>query len=92
MKADLHNELLQFQADHAWIDQNREMLLAQYPDQWIAVQNGHVMANDPDLDSLLSKLPNPAPTCVEFISPEPIEMVLRESPAFSESRRCWGAT
>jgi hypothetical protein len=76
MKAELHNELLQFQDDHAWIDQNREMLLARYPDQWIAVQSGQVIANDPELDGLLSKLPNPAHTCVEFISPEPIEMIL----------------
>jgi uncharacterized protein DUF5678 len=76
MKGDVHDEVLQFQADHTWIDQNREMLLTQYPDQWIAVRNGQVIASDPELEGLLSKLPDPPHTCVEFISGEPVEMVL----------------
>jgi hypothetical protein len=76
MKVDVRDEVLEFQADHAWVDQNAEMLLANYPDQWIAVQNRQVIASDPEFEGLLPKLPDPAHTCVEFISSEPIEMVL----------------
>ncbi len=52
------------------------MTLEQYADQWIAVKGGEVIASDPDLTGLLSKLPDPAHTCVEFITREPLEMVL----------------
>lgn len=76
MNTDLHSEIMQFQADHQWIGQNQERLQADYPDEWIAVQNGQVIAHDPDLESLLARLPDPAHTCVDFISPEPVEMVL----------------
>jgi hypothetical protein len=69
-------ELLTFEADHAWINENLETLLAQYADQWIAVKNGQVVASDPDLTGLLSKLSDSAHTCVEYITREPLEMVL----------------
>jgi uncharacterized protein DUF5678 len=77
MKADSQSSgLLRFQADHVWIDQNREKLLEQYPDQWIAVQDGQVIASDPDFDGLVAKLPDPSGTAVEFLTREPIEIVL----------------
>jgi hypothetical protein len=77
MKADSQSsDLLRFQADHVWIDQNREKLLKRYPDQWIAVRDRQVIASDPDFDGLLAKLPDPAGTAVEFLTQEPIEMVL----------------
>jgi hypothetical protein len=71
-----HDQLLEFQSDHQWIEQNRLGLLARYSNQWIAVRSGHVLASDPDLDALLGRLPDPAHTCVEFLGREPIEMVL----------------
>jgi len=76
MKSQSTNELLAFEADHVWVSENMEMLLEENPDQWIAVKNGKVIASDPDLAGLLSKLPDPAHTCVEFITREPLEMVL----------------
>lgn len=76
MNSELKNELLAFEADHAWVNENLKTLLEQYPDQWIAVKNGRVLASDPDLGVLLSKLPDPAHACVEFITREPLEMVL----------------
>ncbi len=72
MREQLMGELLAFDAAHAWISENMEMLL----DQWIAVKNDQVIASDPDLAGLLSKLPDPAHACVEFITREPLEMVL----------------
>lgn len=76
MKEQLTNQLLAFEADHTWVNENLETLLEQYAEQWIAVKNGQVIASDPDLAGLLSKLPDPAHTCVKFITREPLEMVL----------------
>lgn len=76
MKEQLGNELLAFEADHVWVNENLRTLLEQYTDQWIGVKNGQVIASDPDLAGLLSKLSDPAHTCVEFITREPLEMVL----------------
>jgi hypothetical protein len=76
MKKELTNELLAFESDHAWVSENLKTLIRQYTDQWIGVKNGKVIASDPDLETLLSKLPDPANTCIEFITLEPLEMVL----------------
>ena len=76
MNSQLTDKLLAFQADHLWISENLETLLKQYAEQWIAVENGQVIASDPDLSGLISKLLDPAHTCVEFITDEPLEMIL----------------
>jgi len=76
MKEQLTNNLLAFAADHAWVNENRQALLQQYAEQWIGVKNGQVIASDPDLAGLLTKLPDPAYICVEFVTREPLEMVL----------------
>jgi hypothetical protein len=76
LKEQLTNELLAFEADHAWVNENLGTLLERYSDQWIGVKNAQVIASDPDLAGLLSKLPDPAHTCVEFITREPLEMAL----------------
>jgi len=70
------DELLAFSADHVWINDNLDTLLEQYSDQWIAVKNCKVIASDPDLEDLISKLSDPPHTCVEFITHESFEMVL----------------
>jgi hypothetical protein len=64
--------LEQFADDHVWIARNREKLLAQYGEQWIAVENGKVIANDQDVHGLRKKLARPAFTCVEFLAREPL--------------------
>ena len=76
MNSQLTDKLLAFQADHLWISENLETLLKQHAEQWIAVENGQVIASDPDLAGLISKLPDPAHTCVEFITRDPLEMIL----------------
>ncbi len=76
MKEQLSDELLEFEADHVWLNENLEALLERYTDQWIGVRNRQVVTSDPELEGLLSKLSDPAHTCVEFITREPIEMVL----------------
>jgi len=69
-------ELRESAADHAWISQNMEDLLQKYKGQWIAVKKRRVIANDPDFDRLLARLEDPPHTCVEFITDEPLEMIL----------------
>ena len=76
MNSRLTNELLAFEADHVWINENLKTLLEQYAEQWIAVKDSKVIASDPELAGLLSKLADPAHTCVEFITSESLEMVL----------------
>ena len=69
-------ELIAFENDHVWISENMERLLEQYADQWVAVIGGQVIASDPELTGLLAKVENPAQTCIEFITREPLEMIL----------------
>ncbi len=69
-------ELLAFETDHIWVNDNKEALLKKYADQWIGVKNSQVIASAPDLAGLISILPDPAHTCVEYVTSEPLEMVL----------------
>ena len=76
MREQLTDELLASEADYLWINENMDILLEKYLSQWIAVKNNQVIASDPDLDKLISMLTDPANTCVEFITDEPLGMVL----------------
>ncbi|OGP75685.1 MAG: hypothetical protein A2V86_15405 [Deltaproteobacteria bacterium RBG_16_49_23] len=76
MRGQHADELLAFEGDHVWVNKNIGFLLEKYPDQWIAVKDGHVIASDPDLMGLAQKIPDPRRTCIEFISTESLEMVL----------------
>jgi hypothetical protein len=69
-------ELHEFAADHAWISQNMEDLLQRHNGQWVAVKGQRVIASDPDFDKVLAQLEDPPHTCVEFITNEPLEMIL----------------
>jgi len=74
--ARISEQLLAFEEDRTWIEENLEELLGKYPEQWIAVKNGQVIASAPDFESLLSMVSDPAHTCIGFISKGPLEMVL----------------
>ena len=65
-----------FAQDHVWVDKNRARLIEQYDGQWIAVRDRKVIANDPSVNALISKLDDPQHTCIEFITSEPLEMIL----------------
>ena len=65
-----------FEADHVWINQNFNLLIKQYTNQWIAVKNKQVVASNPEIEGLLEKVANPAHACIEFITCEPLEMIL----------------
>ena len=68
--------LATFEEDHLWVHQNMESLAADYADQWIAVRDGRVIASDPDLEALRAKIEDPSHTCVEYVTREPMEMIV----------------
>ena len=68
--------LRRFEADHAWVSEHRESLLQEHENHWIAVKDGRVIATDPDLLALRRALADPAHTCIEFITREPLELAL----------------
>lgn len=76
MSSELTGELRAFEDDHVWVSEHLEQLLRHYADQWIAVKGRQVIASDPDLISLKRKLGDPARTCIEFVTREPLEMIL----------------
>jgi hypothetical protein len=76
MSNQFSKELHAFAEDHTWVSDHFESLLNEYAEQWIAVKNRHVIASDPNLMSLLGKLADPAHTCIEFVTREPLEMIL----------------
>lgn len=65
-----------FEADHVWIIENWQSLLKKYEGRWIAVKNKRVIADHSHFNALLSKLDDPASTCIQFITREPLEMIL----------------
>lgn len=76
MAEDLRKEILAFESDHIWVHENLDELYKKYPNQWIGVKDHRVIASDPDLLGLRSKLPDPTHTCIEFITREHLEMIL----------------
>ena len=49
-------ELARFQADALYLDQHRQELLAQYPDQWVAIYHQQVVGAAKDPKRLLNQL------------------------------------
>jgi hypothetical protein len=76
MSNQLSKEPHTFAEDHVWVSDQLESLLNEYAEQWIAVKNRRIIASDPDLMSLLGQLADPAHTCIEFVTREPLEMIL----------------
>ena len=69
-------DLHRFAEDHLWVNEHLESLLDRYAEQWIAVKDRKVVASDLDLDQLVAKVSDPEHTCIEFVTREPLEMVL----------------
>jgi hypothetical protein len=53
---DTQAELARFGQDVAWFEAHYQELLAQYPEQWVAVLDHHAIGADPDIDQLLHRL------------------------------------
>jgi len=76
MSNQLSKELHTFAEDHIWVSKHIESLLEKYAEHWIAVKNRRIIASDVDLTRLREKIPDPAHTCIEFVTREPLEMLL----------------
>jgi hypothetical protein len=76
MSNQFSKELRAFAEDHSWVSDHFESLLDKYAEQWIAVKNRRVIASDVDLMRLRENLADPANTCIEFVTREPLEMLL----------------
>ncbi len=57
-----------FLADSEWADEHYQELLAEYPEQWIAVWKKRVIASDSDLMALRAKVPDPPYTYHVFLT------------------------
>lgn len=69
-------ELRAFEEDSDWIEEHYQELLAQYPEQWVAVQNKRVIASDPDVTALRAKVPDLAYTSRAFLTKHDGDVIL----------------
>ena len=78
-KADL-DCLTALQHDHVYLQRNYEKLRKKYIDEYVAVWNQKIIANNKDLSRLLralrSKKIDPACTLIEFFPPKDLLLVL----------------
>lgn len=72
----MNTDMRLFEEDYIWIEDNRAQFIRRYPNQWIAVKDHRIIANNPNLEDLLRQLPDPSHTAVDFITPEHREVVL----------------
>ena len=49
-------EWAQSQRDWEWFHENKDSLLRQYPEQWVAILNGRVIAHHATLDEFTKEL------------------------------------
>lgn len=72
--------LKEFSRDASWISAEQETLRKKFASQYIAVIKHKVIDSDPNLQNLLRKLrengKDPGDIPVEFISKEPVRLIL----------------
>lgn len=68
--------LQDFQKDHLWTQAHRRELLAVYKYKWVAIHNQMVIDSDKDIKMLCSRLKDPGNTYLEYVTDEPLEMIL----------------
>jgi hypothetical protein len=50
--------------------------MAEYREKWVAVHNQKIIDSDNELESLCQRLKNPGNTYIEYITNQPLEMIL----------------
>jgi hypothetical protein len=65
-----------FEQSRSYIDSNREKLLKQYPNRWIAVHKGKVLAANKDLRNLIGALRKSG----IFLEQVAVELLVNEKP------------
>jgi len=79
-KRQILKEIRGFSEDTDWISEKQTMLRKKFADKYIAVVGRQVIDSDSELETLLRKLQkegrNPSEIPIEFISKEPLRLVL----------------
>lgn len=79
-KRQILKELRVFSEDTDWISEKQTMLRKKFADKYIAVVGRQVIDSDSELETLLRKLQkegrNPSEIPIEFISKEPLRLIL----------------
>ena len=77
-------KLKQFTRDKEFVSKHWEELLRQYPDKWIAVLRGRVIAFADDLKTLIGSIPEEdrSATVVKFLNANPKPLILMAASAF----------
>lgn len=79
-KRQILKELRGFSEDTDWISEKQTMLRKKFADKYIAVVGRQVIDSDSELETLLRKLQkegrNPSEIPIEFISKEPLRLIL----------------
>lgn len=65
-----------YRRDHVWLFEHRKELLSPYRNKWVAVRDQKVIDSDEDLDILCARLENPGDLVIEYITDDPLEMIL----------------
>ena len=78
----LDQELERFEKDMQWIYDRYESLKQRYPNEFVAVYNGQIVAHSRDIDALVRELrrqygDKASEIAVKFIYKEPPNLVLR---------------
>ena len=68
--------LANFQKDHFWVYEHSDDLLGEYKDRWVAVQNQKIIDSDKELEFLCQRLQNSGNNYIEYITNQPLEMIL----------------
>ena len=76
MPQTISERLHTFEDDHVWVDENRDTLLAEYAEEWVAVEGKRVIDHDPDFFSLIARMPHRGHTCVQFLTRDRLVMLL----------------
>jgi len=72
----VERELRALDEDCDWLEEHYQELLAQYPEQWVAVKDKRIIATDPDLTALRAKVPDPEHTNHAFLSRHKLDELL----------------
>lgn len=68
--------LQDFGKDHLWFHNHLQKLLSTHKNKWVAVHNQKVIDTDKDFEVLCSRVKDPGNTVVEYVTDEPLEMIL----------------
>lgn len=76
----IHAAFREAEREDAFWEENYERLLQQYPDQFVAVQEGEVVVASPRLEGMLQQLEelgiDPLKTWARFLDAHPLPMIL----------------